>query len=296
MSGLIDYAGLFPPANLELKPSIHKYSNYIQGNDYWMMAKFILPASKLNDLSDEMMAKFSKDNKLRLSLISSDFSKDKTELMKMMGAYSGSILCTTVESKVIEIDQFESMYEKSRIARTVFDHSIQIFYEIDKTPNWKNGVEQLVKQLSELNENYGLNDGFKLRCGGVEQEHFPSPEECAIAINTCRDYDVPMKFTAGLHHPVRHFSESVNTKMFGFFNLFIGGMLAYKYQLNNDLLVEILEDEHPENFIFSEDGMSWKDLKLSNTEIDQLRKSSLISYGSCSFNEPRNDLKDLGLL
>ena len=84
--------------------------------------------------------------------------------------------------------------------------------------------------------------------------------------------------------------------MYGFFNIFIGGMLSFKHYLNNDSLEEIITDEDAGNFQFFDAGISWKNLKLSYKDIPNLRSCALISYGSCSFDEPREDLKELGLL
>ena len=42
---LIDYAGLFPPAKLELEPALKNYSKYIQCDNNWMMSQFIIPVN-----------------------------------------------------------------------------------------------------------------------------------------------------------------------------------------------------------------------------------------------------------
>ena len=125
---------------------------------------------------------------------------------------------------------------------------------------------------------------------------FPPTEDIAHTILACREAGVSMKFTAGLHHPVRHYNESVKTKMYGFFNIFIGGMIAHKFSLGIDTLVAILLDEIPENFKFDENGLGWKNYSISNLEIQNYRQESFISYGSCSLDEPREDLQQLGLL
>ena len=69
-----------------------------------------------------------------------------------------------------------------------------------------------------------------------------------------------------------------------------------KFNLGIDTLVAILLDENSENFIFDENGLSWKNYSISNFEIQKYRQESFISYGSCSFDEPREDLQKLGLL
>ena len=50
MAGIVDYAGLFPPADLSLDTSMQKYSAYRQSEDSWMLSKFIIPAGRLAEL------------------------------------------------------------------------------------------------------------------------------------------------------------------------------------------------------------------------------------------------------
>ena len=153
----------------------------------------------------------------------------------------------------------------------------------------------VVNSLSLFNNKHNLKYGFKLRCGGVKANMFPEIELIANAILECIKYNIPMKFTAGLHHPIRHYNDSVQTKMNGFFNIFLGGMIAKKYKLECDKLIEILMDESAENFKFERDCFIWKKFNLTNKEIEQFHEENFISYGSCSFNEPREDLTNLGI-
>ena len=51
LNGLIDYAGLFPPANLDLQTAIKNYAQYIHSIDSWMLGPFVIPITKLNELS-----------------------------------------------------------------------------------------------------------------------------------------------------------------------------------------------------------------------------------------------------
>jgi hypothetical protein len=137
--------------------------------------------------------------------------------------------------------------------------------------------------------------GFKLRCGGRDESCFPSPEHVAGTIIACRDAGVPLKFTAGLHHPIRHFSTEVGTYMHGFINVFVAGVLALARRLGEEQLWPILEDEDRGDFGFDDAGLRWKDIAATTEEIVAARKQ-VVSFGSCSFDEPRDDLRKLGWL
>ena len=105
-----------------------------------------------------------------------------------------------------------------------------------------------------------------------------------------------MKFTAGLHHPLRRFDESVGTTMHGFVNVFGAGILAHAQRLSEDQIRAIVEDENPGSFDFTKDDFRWKDFRATTEEIADARRQAVISFGSCSFDEPREELRKLGWL
>src|SRR4026209_1657366 len=54
-AGLIDYAGLFPPASLPLDDVVRNYGEYRNGTHAWILGRLIVPCEKLPDL--ESLAK-----------------------------------------------------------------------------------------------------------------------------------------------------------------------------------------------------------------------------------------------
>jgi hypothetical protein len=136
---------------------------------------------------------------------------------------------------------------------------------------------------------------FKLRTGGVTAEAFPSSAQIATALVAAAKNGVAIKFTAGLHHPVRLFHESVQTKMHGFLNVLGAGVLAAEHHWSGQQTAEMLDDESPASFSFSEEFFAWREWKISTARISELRKM-VTSLGSCSFDEPREDLRALKLL
>ncbi len=295
LTKLIDYAGLFPPAKLQLKPALHNYINDIKCSDKWMLSQFILPLINLNNISDGMMNGFSRKFPLKLSLLSNELGLDINQLILFKDKYNDKVEFSGLESRILDIYSFHSILEKTNKVQNKNQLGMSSFFELPTQENWIDKMNKSVEIITEFNINHNSNFGFKLRCGGVEPDMFPSPENIAETIIICIQNQIPMKFTAGLHHPIRHYNDSVQTKMFGFFNIFIGGMLAKKYRFSRVELIEALIDESSNNFKFEEEGLSWKKFNLSNKEIKQFRENDFISYGSCSFNEPREDLTKLGI-
>jgi hypothetical protein len=72
--------------------------------------------------------------------------------------------------------------------------------------------------------------------------------------------------------------------------------LALAHGLDARHIQNILEDNHPEHFAFDEDAFRWQELRATTAEIAQARRETLLSFGSCSFDEPRQDLAALGWL
>ena len=293
---LIDYAGLFPPSKLEIEPSLKNYAEYIESADKWIMSQFIIPVSRLNEIPADLMEKYSEDFPLNLSLISGDICKDIGTVNQFINMNNNSTIFTGYESRISNLATFSQNLLDVHELRQNQNLNFESFYEVSPNDNWMHQMNKAVSIISAFNAEYEAGVGFKLRCGGMEANMFPPAENIAQAILACRDESVSMKFTAGLHHPVRHYSKSLKTKMYGFFNIFIGGMIAHKFNLETDALTTILMDENSENFTFDDNGLHWRTYSISSLEIQNYRQESFISYGSCSFNEPREDLQQLGLL
>ena len=49
LAGLVDYAGLFPPAGLPLDEVVDRYGRYRAGRHAWMLGRLVLPAERLAD-------------------------------------------------------------------------------------------------------------------------------------------------------------------------------------------------------------------------------------------------------
>jgi hypothetical protein len=150
--------------------------------------------------------------------------------------------------------------------------------------------------LAELRRlDLGRPAGLKLRTGGLEASAFPSPEQVARVLCACRDAGVPLKATAGLHHPLRRHDPGLGTRMHGFINLFAAGALALAHGLPVEQVADVLADEDSADFTFTAEGLRWRGLFVPTAEIAAARRQT-VSFGSCSFDEPRADLRALGWL
>jgi hypothetical protein len=156
--------------------------------------------------------------------------------------------------------------------------------------------QQTIALLAEHNSDADVATfGYKLRTGGVTTDAFPTSAQIAGALVTPATHQLPIKFTAGLHHPIRQFREEVKTKMHGFLNVLGAAVLTAEHQWTAYQTSVMLEDENADSFSFTDDFFMWREWKISVERL-QYRRNFVKSFGSCSFDEPREDLRALGLL
>jgi len=306
---IIDYAGLFPPASLDIAQAFHNYIFYSQGEHKWMLNKFIIPSSRLGELS-ELMSGMKIDGTLPFSVLGSGGNTIAEFNINLDADIRNIISFTSQHGDLISIDAFEVRLPKeiieqeqeddmldlmisvSGVLEKTLGKTIPVFYEAMLNENYETTIIRVVETIAALNKNCG----YKLRTGGTEPSAFPSAEVIAFAIISCCEFGVPMKCTAGLHHPVKHYNEEVGADMHGFLNIFGAGILAYTSNLDEMEIVEILDDEDPYEFIFTDAGFEWNEIEVTNLQIKEARENFMLSYGSCSFDEPIDDLKMLELL
>lgn len=282
MTGLIDYAGLFPPARLELGPAIENFANYLAGEHAWMLGRFIIPAARLKELIPRDDFRYSVIIAGQDDIDEVAAFKGRVELLETRFPDGAS----SPERWAAHLLSLKSALLKAGI------EGVELFAE---TAEYDDAVKGIASFNKAFPRDVNLKRvGFKLRCGGLDKQAFPSPEKVAAVIAACRDHDVALKCTAGMHHPVRRRSTEVDTMQHGFFNVFGAALLARI--LDQTEIEACLGDEDPGSFVFEEDRLSWKDKTLELSDVERFRRSLAVSFGSCSFDEPREDLQSLGLL
>jgi hypothetical protein len=141
----------------------------------------------------------------------------------------------------------------------------------------------------------------KVRTGGLTPEAIPSVDAIADFLHRAAARRLPFKATAGLHHPIRslrpltYAPDSPRAVMHGFLNVFLAAAFAWQGAERN-VVGAVLAEEDPRAFQFGADGLRWRDQRLSTPQIQSSRDEFAHSFGSCSFEEPVADLRELGLV
>jgi hypothetical protein len=254
---LIDYAGLFPPANLPIDAALTEYEQAREGAASWMLSRFIVKAADL----DALRALAGGREDIELTVITPPAMFEMVAAARREG-------WATIAS--LEVPLGDGAIDAcARSARAAQLDDLPTYIELSRG---RLAMDELAQR--------GL--GAKLRCGGVEPSAYPSVHEVATFVATAVDAGVPFKATAGLHHPIRHFNEGAGVMMHGFLNLLLAAARAG--DVDRGGLEAIIAEQDPTA------------LPLRDETLLRRGRKRFVSYGSCSFDEPVADLRALHVL
>ena len=291
----IDYAGMFPPCSLGLEAALKNHAQYVRSADSWMLGGFVLPVEQF-DAAKQLLSEFDPLHTLRVAALGPktatpdaflDALEDTDAAIRSLAKYDVDLISINHLEMLLPPDVDLAVLKETRAILG----DLPAFWE---TP--PDRAQQTIALLAEHNSDEESGTfGYKLRTGGVTADAFPTSAQIASALVTPATHQLPIKFTAGLHHPIRQFRDEVKTKMHGFLNVLGAAVLAAEHRWDADQAGIMLEDEKPNSFSFTDEFLAWREWKI---DIERLRyrRKFVRSFGSCSFDEPREDLRALGLL
>jgi hypothetical protein len=287
LSQIIDYAGLFPPSQLAMSEAVLNYATYRNSNYGWMLGRFVVPAARLEEFAEAASDFVSRGREpWHLAVIAGE---DINDTLRKIGSFNKanapSTVCDALEVRANTVSKIENTVKS-------LPEGLTAYFEIATG----DAFVDLVTGLALLGQR------AKIRTGGVTREDFPASREIIRFVRTCMAANVPFKATAGLHHPMRCFKsltyaeDSPQGTMHGFLNmLLMTGFARESFRVG--VLEEIMEEEFEEVFAFTDAGVTWRgEHFLSTAHLALLRSKGMHSFGSCSFDEPIEDLQELGLL
>lgn len=307
LTGLIDYAGLFPPARLTMQAAVEDYTRARMSAHEWVLSRFICPASRLDEFEKAASPLFpgtfatsgyreqaSAGDPWEISILidSPGVEGLKRDLARIaaFNARHANEDAGEASIDVIELKAPSPSFIDEAIA--VIPDEIYPFFEFPITQDCRGFVAALA----------GNAAGAKVRTGGLTPDLIPPTPALAEFLKSCAAVDIPFKATAGLHHPVRSEYPLDSTPgaprgfMHGFFNVFIGACLVKERGIDDATLHAVLDERVAANFRFADTGVHWRDESLDTTELAHLREAFALSFGSCSFDEPIDDLIKFELL
>ena len=298
--GLVDYAGLFPPASLAMDDAIAGYRNARSSPEAWIAGRFICPASRLAELAASLIPTMENgEAPWPLAVILDGDVASAAATTQVFAAEMGSAV-QIVFTEVPLPSEFALTSGRPDIvpyidAACSISPTVVPFFEIPRTESWQTTLDIVVPAIANETTDRHRTLGAKLRTGGATAAAFPSLGEVADFVIACATHGVPFKATAGLHHPYRHKWADLGVERHGFINLLAAAALA-DHGATRETIVAALSRSQDHQFHIGVAGMTVGDTTFDIPALQRIRTALFPSYGSCSFEEPTEDLRSLGLL
>ncbi|MGA8090728.1 MAG: hypothetical protein WCA10_25870 [Terracidiphilus sp.] len=276
LAGLIDYAGLYPPAGLDMRTAVRNYLDYRGGPHAFALGRFIVDIARTDELREFAGDAF---RAMPLSVIATP----EIDLQRFSSLIGNGFRIESIEIKCAEpatIDELGRRLPKS------IERYIEVPIDGFTTPVFD------VLAASEMRA--------KLRMGGVVPEAFPDAKSVAFILKELFSRKIAFKATAGLHHPIRsrhhltYAPDSSTAVMHGFLNLACTAALLHS-GWSVDEAIDTLREEDPSAWDASPDVIRCRNFAWNSTPLRDMH-SFFTSFGSCSFTEPIRDLEVLGWL
>ena len=291
LTGIIDYAGLFPPAKLDMSAAVHAYAKHYSGDDADLLGRFVLPAARLDEFSAVASALLPKTGEpWMLSVLGGeDLTHTQSAVDHFNRAHDadsagGHALCDTIE---IPVNSHKDIHD----AVGIFGESVSLFLEVSPHAD----PTYLISEIADTPAS------AKLRTGGVVESAIPSPDQVLRFIELCVDKGVPFKATAGLHHAIRgrypltYERGAPSAMMFGYLNIFFAAAFCAAGSSPSAVL-GALEETDASRFRCDDVGVWWDDHVVVHEQLPVVRQAVATSFGSCSFIEPVEEARKLHLI
>lgn len=312
LSDSIDYAALKPPMNASLREAMKEYAALTNSEKSWMLSRFVIPYSQVPDLSQVADTLDQINGPLNLCVFGPTVQKlhdfknavlsIEKDILSVHSDFPGEVRTNILElalpqGSVETMNPEELVKALEAVVTTSADSRLlphRVYFEIPGDDIDVTVAKKVIKVIAVHNksilkrkiDNY-LFSGFKINCTPS-----PSAEFLAEVLLYARDANVAVKFAGHNIGTYPAYDYQSNTRIFGFLNLFMAGILAYTQDLTVEETIEVLEEKNPNNFIFSDGYVAWRELAAPLMEIKMLRMLSITSLNHTSFDSPIDGLNN----
>lgn len=310
LNALFDYAGLFPPAELNPTQAVAEFLEQVQSPRFSArMARFVFPLTKKSILLQEFekYGDLFGQNPITIpctvllpQVQQADEAQDlahavdalvpafeKMEFLQLrIDSVEYKLNGSSQDERAIQINQ-EVL--RQLIATSQVLPNLDIFVEQD----WKDPASANVQEVIHL-QDISNRVQLKIRTGGMQAESVPSPEILTELITCATAANVPFKCTAGLHSALRETSPRFGFPMHGFVNVLCAtaAALVSSSAVQKEHIMRILEAESKEEL----ENLLEQTTQDDTEQLLARARECFLSIGSCSVLEPHESLEKHGFL
>jgi hypothetical protein len=285
LAGAVDYAGLFPPAGLDMTRALGEYLSIRATDERWALGRFVIPVAALSELARSLhQGRVLPQEPLPIPLaavIGAVLLDDIRTIERFNRECAGAVAVEAVEVKAPTLDAV-------RHALATLPARLHRYVEVPPGA-------ALSDMLDALKEGGGF---AKLRTGGVTPDAFPSPDAVVDFLDGCARRRLPFKATAGLHHPIRgeyrltYAPGAETAPMYGYLNLIGAAALLWGGHSRAEAR-EVLLASARNAFRFEPGGLRILERLVPVDTLASVRAEFAHGFGSCSFREPLDELASL---
>jgi hypothetical protein len=263
--GLCDDAALFPPGNAALGDAVQAHIAFANAPYADMVGPFVVSANGLHSLAEHTRA--------CRELVQITVTASVPAIQRTLADVDAM---TGVRLTALEIALGQEMAAGQvvpTIRNALAGREVTVYVEVPRDSR-RNAV---VRELAAG----GLR--AKLRTGGIRADLYPDERELAGSLVALATAGVLFKATAGLHHAVRNTDPQTRFEQHGFLNLLVAAQAASE-GAPVDTVAHILAERDPAIVV------------AQVAKLDAEVRTAFRSFGTCSVNEPLDELIELGLL
>ena len=273
--GLLDDASLFPPASLPMADAV---AGHLRHRAAWyreMSGPFVCADAKITELSAALTAAGVAELDLALVLPGGAAGLD--------AAVDGVFADPRLRLRAVELPAAALESITTAIA--------DVAAALDRTPlaGAAAFIEVPARDLTTAAARAVDDRRYlaKVRTGGNTAKAFPDDQTLADCLVTLAQARLAFKCTAGLHHAVRHRAADTGFEHHGFLNVLLAVAAALDDASREQVAAELA----------GRDAVRVA-AKISDLDVETVSavRSLFSSFGTCSTDEPVNDLVTLGLV
>jgi hypothetical protein len=284
LDGLIDYAGLFPPAGLSMPEAVRNFAAYQRRPDAWALGRFVVTVNRLGEF-EEALARLSAGERLGVRWpITALLGPEPREELALVDDFNSRYLHAGPEVRSLETRAGSP--EEVVALRAAVPAGYELYLEVPLGASTPLLLGALHRSGARA----------KIRTGGTHESDIPAPETVLTFLRAAADQRVPFKATAGLHHPVRgpapltYQSGSPHATMLGYLNVFLAATLLWHGRAPEEARSVLTADSRA-TLTLGDDAIRWEGVVVEEQEIVRARREFALAIGSCSFTEPVEEIE-----